>query len=709
MDDPRARVNDVLERGGDADDLLDGVPEALLVVFPVEHLPHVGDLVGLAGGDILRPLAEEGPGDRGLSLEDGHGHRLLRRGRVRRLLGDDVLRLETLVVDDVVADESAEPTRRRARRRLPVAVLREALGHGRRFGDVVDEVLVGEILTFAVEHVEPLVRHLADGVVNLLQRGSFEKLVENLGLEHLDQLELTAALDLEPLELLEGAVEVEHRVSLLDEDALRLGRGEDHGLVRSVDFKLDGHLGGGLVGPLLLVGEGLVLVVGALQRRQSVQDGARVGDGDFLLVHALLGLEGELLGEGPGEAAPDAVRVELEGLADVIDEPLGHLDDLGAGVGHHAGHLHGVPARTLAHDVPVERVEDALVRQLKRVEEGHHVLRLLHRDGVAALLRVTELTLPHLVQALVLVPAVAEVLHRVDVKAVLALADSANLGLRDRLVRGAFVHLLAVHLETALLRDSLLLVREVRPVPRFPIAQRRELLSLELRLDGGVFRGRRGGVLAPPQPLHLPEAGLTRPVEVAGRAHVLRDHRGGLQSVGEDDVGVHRGDVEVVDEWLGHLRRVIAQIHELLGDGGANLVVVLDILRGHLLTLVVQRVLEVLVEGVEQALVPLGVHPELGRDIGSEDTRLEALHVSADVRLGLQQVAPEVLLPFALGLVGAHDVGAVRLHHQQRLAQGTGALPEHLVGRQRDDRREREDEGVHVGHVEVVGGHRVGD
>ena len=50
VSDPGARVRDVLQRGGNADDLLDRARQSGLVVVPVEELPHVGDLVGVAGG-----------------------------------------------------------------------------------------------------------------------------------------------------------------------------------------------------------------------------------------------------------------------------------------------------------------------------------------------------------------------------------------------------------------------------------------------------------------------------------------------------------------------------------------------------------------------------------------------------------------------------------------------------------------------------------
>ena len=59
------------------------------------------------------------------------------------------------------------------------------------------------------------------------------------------------------------------------------------------------------------------------------------------------------------------VRFELERLADLLDEHARVLDDVGAVVRDHARHLHRVPARAAAHHVAVERVEDALVRQLQ--------------------------------------------------------------------------------------------------------------------------------------------------------------------------------------------------------------------------------------------------------------------------------------------------------------------------------------------------------
>ena len=65
---------------------------------------------------------------------------------------------------------------------------------------------------------------------------------------------------------------------------------------------------------------------------------------------------------------------------------------------------HNIPAGALAHDVAVERVEDALVRQLQRVVEHLLVLGRLEPRRVARLGRLRHLLLGHLAQTLVRVP-----------------------------------------------------------------------------------------------------------------------------------------------------------------------------------------------------------------------------------------------------------------------------------------------------------------
>ena len=169
MRDAGHRVRHVLQRGGDGDDLLDRRREARGVVAPVHEVAHIRHLVEFAAGGLLGPLAQKRARHRGLRLEDGHGNRALRRGSARGFAGDDVLRLETLIVYHVAADERAEAARARGGARFAVAVLLERLGHGGCLGDVVHEILIGEVPTLCLEHVHPLVGHLADGLVHSVE------------------------------------------------------------------------------------------------------------------------------------------------------------------------------------------------------------------------------------------------------------------------------------------------------------------------------------------------------------------------------------------------------------------------------------------------------------------------------------------------------------------------------------------------------------
>ena len=130
-----------------------------------------------------------------------------------------------------------------------------------------------------MQHVQPLVGHARYGLVRLRQGGSLEEEFEDLLLEDLDELELTPALDLEPLQLREGAVVVEDGVSLLEVLVLLLGRRQDHGPVGSVDLEEDGVVAVCLVSESLGIRERLVLVVGEAFVDEMVEHDAWIGDG----------------------------------------------------------------------------------------------------------------------------------------------------------------------------------------------------------------------------------------------------------------------------------------------------------------------------------------------------------------------------------------------------------------------------------------------
>lgn len=70
-----------------------------------------------------------------------------------------------------------------------------------------------------------------------------------------------------------------------------------------------------------------------------------------------------------------------------------------------------------------------------------------------------------------------------------------------------------------------------------------------------------GEEFAPPRPFKPSVALLPWSVVVAHRAHRLVDHRVRLQAIRQHDIGVHSGNVKMVDQWLVRPPWVIS--HEL--------------------------------------------------------------------------------------------------------------------------------------------------
>jgi hypothetical protein len=205
-------------------------------------------------------------------------------------------------------------------------------------------------------------------------------------LKDLSDSQLSSAFHLKPLELFDLIIEVEDHVSFLEHlrvvllDVqlgcllLLLGSGNHHGLVGTVDLEENSHLLASGVLPFLGALQLLVLVVGVFIVDEMVEDVAGVGH-----LQRLARLESQLdvLGEAVGQQHPDAVSVQLQRLADApLDVVPAIADDVRPQVGHHCRHLHRVPPRSLPHHVPVETVQDDLVRQLHRFVQDHQPLRL---------------------------------------------------------------------------------------------------------------------------------------------------------------------------------------------------------------------------------------------------------------------------------------------------------------------------------------------
>ena len=482
------------------------------------------------------------PLHRRLIVEDRDRDRSFRHRRTIRLRRDDELASQSFILRHPVPEKLCQPPRRADGRRLLSSVLGERLGHAPVLGDEFDEFVVSQARSFALEDVQPLIGDLRDGGVALLGCRSEKELFEDLSLEDLDELELSSSFDLESLEFRERVVVVEDGVSFLEKLVLLLRRREDHRLVGTVKFEEDRVLRVDFVASSFLVDEIVVLVVGELGVDEVVEHRAGVGDSELLPSDDL---EGEVLGKRSGKHAPDSVGIEFERTTDLLDELTRHLDDRRSGEAGDSSHLHRVPTSSLPHNVSVEGVEDDLVGELERVVDDDHSFGF--RD-LCYRIRLLESLLPRLVKSLVLVTTISERSDGVDVERVLPLADDGFLD-DDLGFVSLSVDLPGVVSESLVEESRLFRLGEIdEPTLRSLGPLGREGFLFESVLDHVELVSFGGEVLSSPSPLHPTIARLVGSVVVARRAHGFVDDRVGLESIRQHDVGIHGGDVEMVDE-----------------------------------------------------------------------------------------------------------------------------------------------------------------
>ena len=118
----------------------------------------------------------------------------------------------------------------------------------------------------------------------------------------------------------------------------------------------------------------------------------------------------------------------------------------------------------------------------------------------------------------------------------------------------------------------------------------------------------------------------------------------------------------------------------------------------------------------------------MSRDIASKHTGLESFDVTTDIRFRCNEVTFVHIAMGFLVLIRHNDATAIRFnlmvkrintlfeqikdmkaYHEQRLAQRATTLPQDLIRAQGDDVTQREDERMHVFHVEVIRCNGIGD
>ncbi|KAI6751731.1 hypothetical protein HG531_006427 [Fusarium graminearum] len=123
--------------------------------------------------------------------------------------------VQSLVFDHLFAQEVCETLGGGNTGGFLVAVLLQRLGHASVLRNKLHQLFVCQCCTLAVQHIQPAVSDLCDSSITVSQCFSLEEKLENLLLEDLDELQLTATLHLETLQLSQTAIVVEDSVSFL--------------------------------------------------------------------------------------------------------------------------------------------------------------------------------------------------------------------------------------------------------------------------------------------------------------------------------------------------------------------------------------------------------------------------------------------------------------------------------------------------------------
>ncbi|GIX61373.1 uncharacterized protein BcabD6B2_08080 [Babesia caballi] len=582
-----------LQNGRNAHQLQQLRVQPLAVVLPVQNVAHAH--VHSRAQTQLQPPRQALSLQRRADLEGLQGHRTSRARGLRRVRREQKGHVQVAVMQvGVVVEQLGQTARGRNAEALQLPLADHRLLDRLARHQKVEHVVVLHVGGVRVEGAAVAQADRRRALVRLRLGRPQQVPRKDLLLQQLNHAHLAAPLDLEPLQLDDLLLVVEDHVPLLQQLLRALRRRQEHGVPRPVELEEDLVAAHAAVPAHVLHLE--VLVVRPQALNQPVQQRGHVLQLDHLaglrLRRAAPALEVHHRGEHVRQHAPDPVRVQLDGDANVLDQPVRRVDDLRARVGHDGPHFHAVPARAPALDVPVEAVKNALVRQLQRVVQQDAVARLLDADRVALGLaqQALERRLGVLLQLLVHVALVAELQHRLHVKGVLTLADYAldvhllvHLRLVEHALRVGLDHLLQLAAALALVQavPRTHLIRRgqphARPQPlvllvgaarvallgalRPRVLQGRRLVRPRLQIlhQGQNVAAVDGRYLQLLLPLHPLLADLRLVVVGALLAELLRHDGGGLQALREDDVGVHGRDVQVVDAREGVERRLVAQ------------------------------------------------------------------------------------------------------------------------------------------------------
>jgi hypothetical protein len=163
--------------------------------------------------------------------------------------------------------------------------------------------------------------------------------------------------------------------------------------------------------------------------------------------------------------------------------------------------------------------------------------------------------------------------------------------------------------------------------------------------------------------VHVPLALVLIFVEDTSGTNLLAHYGSRLKTVGQDDVWIHCGHINVINQGFGLIdRTLLSDELELRNDLLFHLIIVGDLL---LVNVVLDLKGEVhdLLDLVNDPLVARAFEAEFHWDIAAIDSSAKALHMATDVGFLINEVTLVELFELLLLLVGEDNVASEGLSH----------------------------------------------
>lgn len=308
----------------------------------------------------------------------------------------------------------------------------------------------------------------------------------------------------------------------------------EHCFVRSINFKSNCHFFSDFVWEILLIFQLLILIIGILFIYQVIEYLTRIG---HVVRFTIFKLYFHLFRKPLGQKHPNTISVQFKGLSKSgFNKILTVIDNVTANICHHGCSLHGIPSWPFSHDIPIKTIQNNFMSQLHRFEQLHKFYLFFLLFVFSFLGFLGGFSFVDFGERFIFISAISESSYCINIKWILShtYSVSANFANWNMTFGVDFLAILFYFAFECFFLLNFIIIVGIWLQSLFLFNQR--ILSL---VQGEIF--------SLPLPLQASLAIIFWGIEQASWADTIIDNCNRLQAVGNNDVGVHGCDVNVID------------------------------------------------------------------------------------------------------------------------------------------------------------------